>query len=59
MIGGNHTRTVLQKLLRLDESLHNRLSVVYAHLTNEEALTVGRQHNLACETHLPTSFNMM
>lgn len=61
MIGGNHTRTVLQKLLsepltRLDQSLKHRLAVVYAELSNEEALTVGRQHNLACETHLPTKF---
>ena len=61
MVGGNHTRTVLQKLLeepllRLDQSLHSRLCVVYTDLTNEEALTIGRQHNLAGETHLPTKF---
>ena len=61
MIGGNHTRTVVQKLLkeplfRLDQHLHSRLCVVYADLSNEEALTIGRQHNLASETHLPTKF---
>ena len=42
MIGGNHSRTVLQKLidepmLRLEASLHHRLAVVYRNLTDEEA----------------------
>ena len=41
MIGGNHSRTVLQKvidepMLRLEASLHHRLAVVYQKLTDEE-----------------------
>ena len=61
MIGGNHSRTVLQKLidkpmLRLEASLHHRLAVVYRNLTDEEALSIGKMHNLASETHLCTKF---
>ena len=61
MIGGNHSRTVVQKLideplLRLEESLHNRLAVVYRNLTDEEALSIGKMHNLAGEAHLCSKF---
>lgn len=42
MIGGNHSRTVLQKLideplLRLEASLYHRSAVVYQNLTDKEA----------------------
>ena len=55
MIGGNHTREVLQKLpeeplFRMENSLHHRLAVVYKNLTDEEALSLGKMHNLAGET---------
>ena len=61
MIGGNHSRTVLQKLieepiLRLEASLQHRLAIVYRNLTDEEALSIGKLHNLAGETHLCTKF---
>ena len=61
MIGGNHSRTVLQKLIeepmmRLEASLHHRLAIIYKNLTNEEALSIGKMHNLAGETHLCTKF---
>ena len=61
MIGGNHSRTVLQKLideplLRLEASLHHRLAIVYQNLTDEEALSIGKMHNLAGETHLCSKF---
>jgi hypothetical protein len=57
MIGGNHSRTVLQKLidqpmLRLEASLYHRLAVVYRNLTDEEALSIGKMHNLAGENHV-------
>ena len=61
MIGGNHSRTVLQKLieepmLQLEASLQCRLAIVYKNLTDEEALSIGKMYNIAGETHLCTKF---
>jgi hypothetical protein len=43
-------------MLRLEASLHHRLAVVYRNLTDEEALSIGKMHNLASETHLCSKF---
>ena len=61
VIGGNHSQTVLQKLIeepmmRLEASLQHRLAIVYKNLTNEEAISIGKMHNLTGETHLCTKF---
>ena len=61
MIGGNHSREVFQSLIeepiyRLQNSFHNRLAAVYRGLTDKEALTLGKQHNMAAETRLQSKF---
>ncbi len=60
MLGGNHSRQAYQALLqqpmyRLRLDIQKRPTIVYANLT-DEALTVGKSHNMAAETHLPTKF---
>ena len=61
MIGGNHSREAYQLLLedpvhRLHESFHFRPTAVYANLSDNEALALGRQHNLSSEVQLPSKF---
>ena len=61
VIGGNHSQTVLQKLIEepmmwLEASLQHRLAIACKNLTDEEALSIGKMHNLAGETHLCTKF---
>ena len=60
MIGGNHSREAYQLLKdpvhRLHESFHFRPTAVYANLTDNEALALGRQHNLSSGVQLPSKF---
>ena len=60
MIGGNHSRQVFQELVkepiyRLQQSYHHRLAALY-HNLNEEALALGKQHNMTAETQLASKF---
>lgn len=61
MIGGNHSREVFQTLIkeplyRLQHSYHFRLAAIYCNLTDDEALALGKQHNMTAETQLPSKF---
>lgn len=61
MIGGNHSREVFQMLIqdpiyRLQNSFHCRLAAVYVGLSDEEALSLGKQHNISAEIQLPSKF---
>lgn len=60
-IGGNHSRVVFQRLLCEEEfcsdpACQSRPAIVYANLTDEEAILVGSKHNATTEFHLPTKF---
>ena len=61
MIGGNHSREAYQLLLQdpihgLHESFRFRPTAVYANLTDNEALALGRQQNLNSGVQLPSKF---
>ena len=61
MVGGNHSREAFQLLLKepllqLQESFPSRHATLNCNPTGEEALALGTQHNMNCETHLPSKF---
>ena len=60
MIGGNCSREVFQSLIKdpiygLQQSYH-RLAAVYKNLSDEEALALGKEHNMTAETQLASTF---
>lgn len=61
MIGGNHSREVFQSLIKdpiygLQQSYHHRLAAVYKSFSDEEALALGKEHNMTAETQLASTF---
>ena len=61
MIGGNHSREVFQSLIKdpiygLQQSYHHRLAAVYKNLSDEEAVALGKEHNMTAETQLASTF---
>ena len=61
MIGGNHLRQVFQSLIKdpiyaLQQSYHHRLAAVYKNVSDEEAVALGKEHNMTAQTQLASTF---
>ena len=61
VIGRNHSRQVFQEFVkepiyRLQQSYHHRLAALYHNLNDEEAVVLGKQHNMTAETQLASKF---